>query len=369
MLITQAVESPTFANHESFHLRYGWLKKAYDQVGEDDRIFTRDDATVRLGVGKNMVRAIKFWSMASKVVEARGPTQKAAWMYSDIGHAIFGKRGLDPYLEMSDTVWLLHWLLFAPPCRIPVWWIIMNEFTATNVKIEDLTEAVMRRVTNIPRWKTPNIKSVKKDIDVFIHTYSTRQDKLPLEDFLDCPFRQICLIRQGSRDSMRFVLGKKQGMSPLIVAFACLDFIRRSGIASKSVSVSRLAAEAGSVGNTFKLGENDLGEMLREACGMSKSIRISNINGSPHLSFESPEKAAMDVLSQAYGKKVVFPKMPKTETLSQAYGRKTTPPKRPKAPSKPRSKKAAPPKRPKMKVLSKPPGRKTRRPKIKVLAH
>ncbi len=330
MLITQAVSSPTFANHESFHLRYGWLKKVHDRVEKNTDVFVRDDATVGLGVGKNMVRAIKFWSMANKVVEARGPTQKATWGCSDIGHAVFCKQGLDPYLERPDTIWLLHWLLFAPPCRIPVWWIIMNEFTATNIKIEEMTEAVMTRVTNIPGWKTPNEKSIKKDIDVFIHTYSTRQDKLSIEDFLDCPFRQMHMIRQGSRDSIRFVLGKKQGMSPLIVAFACLDFIRRSGIASKSVSVGRLAAEAGSVGNTFKLGENDLGGMLREACDMSKSIRITNINGSPHLAFQSPEKASMEILSQVYGKKVMLPKRPKVVALSQAYGKKAASPKRPK---------------------------------------
>ena len=76
MLMTDAIPTPTFSHHETFHLRYGWLKRAYDQVQNDGQIFTRADATVRLGVGKNMVRAIKFWSIASKILRVEGSSQK-----------------------------------------------------------------------------------------------------------------------------------------------------------------------------------------------------------------------------------------------------------------------------------------------------
>ncbi len=317
MIITDAIPNPTFANHESFHLRYGWLKKAYDRVRDDRRVFARDDITVQLGVGKNMVRSIKFWSIANKIINANGHGKNITWEPTYMGRVIFGKKGLDPYLEKPDTLWLLHWMLFAPPCRIPVWWLMMNEFSATNIKLEEATEAIAARVTNIPEWSTPSINSVKKDIDVFIHTYSTRQDKLSIEDYLDCPFRQLHMIKQSSRDTMRFVFGKKNGLSPLIVAFACLDFIVKSGISSKSVSVSRLATETGSVGHIFKINENELAEMLHEASNMSKSIKISNVNSIPHLTFKSAEKAYMDVLYLAYDKKLHLNKNPKMEQLIQ----------------------------------------------------
>ena len=39
------------------------------RVRDADQIFTAADATVRLGVGKNMVRAIRFWATAAKVIE------------------------------------------------------------------------------------------------------------------------------------------------------------------------------------------------------------------------------------------------------------------------------------------------------------
>ncbi len=304
MLITDAVTTPIFSHHETFHLRYGWLKKAYNQINVDGRIFLHDNATIKLGVGKNMVRAIRFWAMANKIITASGTGKNMTMIPTDMGHAIFSNKGLDPYLEKPDTLWLLHWLLFAPPCSIPVWWIVMNEFAATNIKIDDVTESVISRITNISEWKTPSPKSIKKDIDVFIHTYTTKQAKMSMEDYLDCPFRQLHMVKQISKDMMRFVFGKKYGLSPLMVAFACLDFIDKAKITSKSVSVSRLATEPGSVGNIFKIGENDIAEMLREASDHCNLIKIDNVNGTQHLMFDSAQDTSMEILSLIYKKPV-----------------------------------------------------------------
>lgn len=302
MHITDAVPKPTFSRHESFHLRYGWLKKAYDAAKKDGKVFVRDNATIKLGVGKNMVRAIRFWALANKILESQdgeGPQL----VPTDIGNAIFDDQdGFDPYLEEPQTLWLLHWLLFAPPCIIPVWWIILNEFTATNVKIDELRDMIHQRITNMSEWQTPSLKSVDKDIDVFIHTYTTEQGKLTIEDYLDCPFRQMRMIRQSSRDSMRFVYGTKYGMTPEIIAYASLDFVTRSQFSSKSISVTRLATETGGIGSIFKIGENELGEMLTEACRTSTSIRIDTINGALHLVYDDANTASEEILGTAYGK-------------------------------------------------------------------
>ena len=301
MLITEAVTKPTFANHESFHLRYGWLKKAYDAAKEDGKAFVRDDATIKLGVGKNMVRAIRFWALANKILSNQ--TNKDPRLFpTNIGNVIFDDaHGIDPYLEDPQTLWLLHWLLFAPPCRIPVWWIILNEFTATNVKLDELRDKVQQIIANTSEWQTPSSKSVDKDVSVFIHTYTTEQGKLTIEDYLDCPFRQMHMIRQNSRDSMRFVFGTKYGMTPEIMAYASLDFVVRTQTHSKSISVTRLATEHGSVGNIFKIGESELGKMLTDACRTSKCIRMDTINGALHLVYDDAKVAAQKILGIAYG--------------------------------------------------------------------
>ena len=51
---------PQLSGHETFPIRYGWLKKAFDRVWdtEDQRdnrdVFSGSDAIARFGVGKNM---------------------------------------------------------------------------------------------------------------------------------------------------------------------------------------------------------------------------------------------------------------------------------------------------------------------------
>ena len=63
-----ACTEPVFARHESFHPRHGWLKKAIDGATADPNIFTQERAIVDLGVGKNMVRSIRHWGLATKVL-------------------------------------------------------------------------------------------------------------------------------------------------------------------------------------------------------------------------------------------------------------------------------------------------------------
>src|SRR4051812_9344677 len=67
--VADAVVVPAFGRSETFHPRYGWLKKGFDAAAVDEGVFLRDDATTVLGVGKNMVRAIRYWGLAYKVLE------------------------------------------------------------------------------------------------------------------------------------------------------------------------------------------------------------------------------------------------------------------------------------------------------------
>ena len=65
--------SPQLSGHETFPLRYGWLKKAFDAVQdskdtEDNRtVFSGADAIARFGVGKNMVASMRHWANVSGI--------------------------------------------------------------------------------------------------------------------------------------------------------------------------------------------------------------------------------------------------------------------------------------------------------------
>ncbi len=61
----------------------------------------------RLGVGKNMVRAIRFWIQAMGLAQ---PEKSGKLHPTALGDAILSNSGFDPFLEDLRTLWLLHWV-------------------------------------------------------------------------------------------------------------------------------------------------------------------------------------------------------------------------------------------------------------------
>ena len=100
--------SYSFSGHETFSFRYPWLKKGYDAVRQDPLIFHRDDAITILGVGKNMVRSIRHWCLATGLIEEareEGDKRTGALRPTDLGDWLFDDgKGIDPYLEDPATL-------------------------------------------------------------------------------------------------------------------------------------------------------------------------------------------------------------------------------------------------------------------------
>ncbi len=312
MHIEQAVPNPGFARHETFHLRFGWLKKCYDGTSQDERVFQSEDALVRLGVGKNMVRAIRFWGIAAKIIrqkvepgeESRRGSQEVE--VTEMGRRIFdGKTGLDPYLERPETLWLLHWLIYAPPSSIPAWWVIMNDLSAVRVPVGELPGYVRGKVSTVDTWAIPNETSIKKDTDAFVHTYASKRDNIgDMEDYMDCPFRALRIVKAdtSAKSTIQFSIGIKPGMSADIVAYICLDFLNRLRTESRTVSVNYLTTEPGGPGHVLKLDEPSLTKLLTEASKVSgRSIKVYDVNGVAHISFPKDiMKEATQILEQIY---------------------------------------------------------------------
>ena len=52
----------SFGRHETFSLRYAWLTKGFQVFMKKKTIFSSDEATIELGVGKNRIDAIKLFN-------------------------------------------------------------------------------------------------------------------------------------------------------------------------------------------------------------------------------------------------------------------------------------------------------------------
>ena len=305
MRLTEAAV-PVFARHETFHPRYGWFRKAYRSVAEDERIFDREDAPVRIGVGKNMVRAIRFWGLAAGLIAhgsesrlRRKPIQKTLF-----GNRLFADSGWDPWMEDPGTLWLLHWRLLATPCQLPVWWLAFNEFHPIEFTDDDLEEAVAAQLDANAGWKTPHHSSVRKDVSALLRTYAPqeRTKRTSIDDVLDCPLRELSLIRRATApDRYRFILGTKPTLPSEVVAAAALEYADETLTGGKSIAVSRLAHDPGSPGKAFKLNEAELLAALEPAVRRQHGVKLTSGTGAHVLSwFAPPGDLADNILNDYY---------------------------------------------------------------------
>lgn len=293
---------PIFARHETFHPRYGWVKKAVDAATQDADVFNRDDAVVILGVGKNMVRSIRFWGLASKVIAARSHRSSGtqAMEPSVFGAMMFSDGGWDPYCELPGTYWLLHWSLLKPPSLVPVWWLAFNEFTAVEFVPDELEQFIFERTKD---WR-PHPSAVKKDVLAFIRMYAAGQStRATFDDLIDCPFRDLGLLQPSfsTPGAFRFLIGSKPTLPPLVAAFVCLDFIARTDSGARLVSLDRLASEHGSPGRAFLLTETDLASLVSSAAEQAPEIELTSSAGVVQLSFDDePGAVATELLFEHY---------------------------------------------------------------------
>jgi hypothetical protein len=168
MMITAEIETrPSsglrFSGHETFACRYAWLPKAYRALQADPAQFSDEDgAMVELGLGKNMVRSLRFW------VESAGlaiPDSPRNLQLTDFAHAVFSFDGLDPYLEDVRTLWLIHWKLASrADGALFAWRYLLNPVRSKTSAVEDsldgpfvelgLLQAVGEKKGGNDRWET-----------------------------------------------------------------------------------------------------------------------------------------------------------------------------------------------------------------------
>lgn len=252
----------SFTGHETFVFRYGWLTKAVVAVSKNPAIFGDDDAIVTLGVGKNMVRSIRHWALATGVLQDESKSRGALLTVSEIGSFLFGSAGRDPYLEDPATLWLLHWQLLSHPNKSTTWkWafssLASNEFTRASV-VEGLVDTARKSGT-----QEPSESSIRRDVEVFIRTYlpSRLSTAAVPEESLDCPLAELDLLEE-SHGIVRFARGPKESLPDAVFAFAVVDYWRRIAADRESLSFSDLLYGFCSPGVAFKFDENSLVERL-----------------------------------------------------------------------------------------------------------
>lgn len=260
---------PQLSGHETFPLRYGWLKKAFDAVraaegrGDNRSVFTGEDAIARFGVGKNMVASMRHWAAAAGVIEEIPAEHRI--QSTDFGELLFGGGGLDPYMEDPATSWLVHWHL-AGRADKTTWFWAFSHFPALFFERDMLVRGIAKLADEL-EWVRTSTATIKRDVACFVRTYVAQpmSRQASYEDSLESPLTELGLIKPtGRRDGFRFVRGPKPSLGVGVFCYVVTDFWSQYSNSANTLSFEALAHEPGSPGRVFLLDENGLVDLLGE---------------------------------------------------------------------------------------------------------
>jgi hypothetical protein len=284
-----------FSGHETFPCRYPWLPKAFQELRDDAKLFADEEkAMVRLGVGKNMARAIRFWVQVAGVAS---PDGKGGLSPTPFGTALLSVDGFDPYLEDLRTLWLLHWKIASQVAEpLFAWEYLLNRWVHPEITRTEVLKLFTQEAARLERSLSE--VTLEQHFDVFLHTYvPTRSAKGDVrEDNLDCPLVELGLIFQvGDRRSgasgrteavYAFNRDPKPGITAEVFAYCLDDFWHNRRRSEATLTFRDVAIGMGSMGQLFKLPEADVRD------------RLTSIAADSHGAFQFHDSAAQAQISR-----------------------------------------------------------------------
>ena len=253
-----------FSGHETFPLRHLWLRKAYDAViahqdGATSNLFSRPEAILTFGVGKNMAASIRHWAISCNIIEE----EAGGYRPTRLGHYLFSEAngGRDPYMEDAATVWLMHWLIASTPERTTTWYYAFNHFNSQRFERKDLFEPILD-LCKKRNWSRASAATVKRDVECFIRSYVARADNRFIEDAMEPVLAELGLIRPIGGQVFELRRGRKPSLPDGVFLFALDQFWDRRASQSETLAVEEAIYAPGSPGRVFKLDEFSLIERL-----------------------------------------------------------------------------------------------------------
>lgn len=269
-----------FSGHESFTCRYGWLPKLYEAVANDPKLFVDDErAILTLGLGRNMVKALRFWGQAFGLLR----TERDGSYNSRFAERLLDPGvGHDPYLEDAASLWRLHWIVTAH-AGLGAWVAAFLDLHDGQISRERLVELVRSRAIT-PRGQITQ-GTAAAHVDILLRTYDWARldNSVGREEATGCPFQDLRLVETSTANGETIITVKRGQKSQLDVgafAFALHDFWAGTAGASMTLSLRSLLLERRSPGVVFRLDEASLHSCLEQVIDATRlSLRSDGTGG------------------------------------------------------------------------------------------
>lgn len=205
-----------YGQHQSFYLRERWLNKAMGHIEKDERFFYDKEAFEKIGLGKNMVQSLRFWVLATKVVEETfNNERKKIYKTTKFGKLLYK---YDKFLQFPDSAAILHYHLCAQKEPSTAWYWFFNILNDTIILKEELAKSFIQWVKN-NETKEVSEKSLKRDIDCLIRLYIAGINNEDPEEVIQSPIYRLNIVNES-----KGVVYKVNG-DPQLIGYTALMYI------------------------------------------------------------------------------------------------------------------------------------------------
>ena len=275
----------TFSGHESFPCKALWLKKGYDFTikGLD---FNAPDSVIELGVGKNMVSAIRYWLRAFGITKNDKAGELATFLFNT-------EKGRDPYIEDVGTIWLLHFLLVTTgEATLYNWVFVRLQKERKYFDRQNVINFVHRLLIEDNKQSIYNENTVKKDVGVLLQNYVLPIKANSFEDY-NTILMDLDLISTIDGKTFQFNIEGKRQVPWQIFLYAILALKGTD----ETVDYNTLQE----IGLIFCMSDLEVIEMCKTIeANNPKSIRYSDTAGIRQIQFIN-KMNAKEVLNEYYG--------------------------------------------------------------------
>lgn len=242
-----------FRAHDTFYIRKGWLSKGMKCVVANGDVFvskTENPMDV-LGLGANMVKALRYWLQAVGLTE-EPKKGKRSQSLTDLGQLVFEN---DRYIEELGTLYLLQYKLASNSDDATAWYFFFNEFALAEFGKDEFAEAIQKYIRMTAEGESVAPRSINDDFSCIVNTYLPRYKsnpaKVSAENNIDCPFGELGFI--DVLDKRKKIYKKATPAASSINPWVALAVVAANADDRQEIPLNELLTEPGNIGKVFNL--------------------------------------------------------------------------------------------------------------------
>ena len=246
--------------NESFNFREGWLRKGIRCVQEYPDLFSRDDVMELLGVGSKMVKAIKYWLLATRLCKEKiEKTGHRFYLTEDFGAII---NEYDRFFDDVTTLFFLHFQIVSNPEYCMVWNVFFNEYRGRDFIKEDMISSCKEYLKmKLEEGVTFSDSLFEDDCSSIFRMYLPAQNKDDPEESLSCPLNELGLLQKSMDKKNAYI---KMSPSRGILDFRVVYYVMLCNLIEEknNVSIDDLVSAPNNIGRVFNLDRARINEYL-----------------------------------------------------------------------------------------------------------